>query len=58
MTSHTLKHASISSVGDGKDVRWNLMTLLAFVQLYDFLSVDRVEFVRVYNNTEKSRICL
>lgn len=34
------------------------MSLLAFVHFNNFLRIDGKVFVGVYNNTEKTRICL
>jgi len=54
----TQKHATISSISDRVDMRWDFMTLLALVQFNDLLSVDWQTLVRIYNNAEQSGIGL
>jgi hypothetical protein len=53
-----LKHGPVGRVGDGKDVRWYFMPLLALIQVYDLLRVDGQTFVGVHHYAEKSRVCL
>lgn len=57
-TNFTLQHGSIGGVGDGKDMRWNLMTLDSLVSLHDFFSVDGKFLVRINDDTEEPWICL
>jgi len=57
-TMLTKEHATICSVGDGEDMRWNFMTLLAFVQFDHFFSVDWQALVRVDDHTEQPRVRL
>ena len=54
----TQKHATISSIGNGVDMRRNFMTLLPLVQFDNFIRVDRQTLVRVNDDAEQSRVGL
>ena len=44
----------VGNVGNGEDVRRNLMTLLSFVNLNDLLRVDGKSLVGVNHHAEQS----
>ena len=48
----------VSGVCDGEDMRWHLVTLLAFVEFNDLLRVDWKSLVGVDHHTEQTGICL
>ena len=54
----TLQHAPVGRVGDGIDVGWHLVPLLALVHLNDLLRVDRQLLVGVHHHTEEARVRL
>ena len=54
----THEHATISSVGNGVDVRWYFVTFLSLVQFHYLLRVDRQTLVRVDNDAEQPGIGL
>jgi len=58
IATSTLKHGPVGRVGDGEDVRWYFVPLLALVQVDDLLRVDGQTFVGVHHYAEKSRVCL
>lgn len=58
MQQLTLQHVAVSTITDGKDMRWKFSTSLAFVQLDDTGSVDRVSLVGIDSDTEKAGVGL
>ena len=48
----------VGSVGDGEDVRWDLMSLLALVDLDDLLRVDGKTDVRIHDDAEEAGVSL
>lgn len=54
----TLKHGSVCSVGDGENMRRNLMTFDALISLHNLFGVDWKFFVGIDDDTEKSWVCL
>lgn len=53
-----VEHIMISSVSDGVNMRRHFIALLILVVLDDFIGVNWNLFVRIYSNTEKTRVCL
>ena len=54
----TLQHAPVGRVGDGVDVGWHLVPLLALVHLNDLLWVDGQLLVGVHHHAEEARVRL
>lgn len=54
----TLQHGAVGRVGDGEDVRWHLMALLALVEVHDLLGVDGQALVGVDHHAEQTRVGL
>lgn len=53
---HTLQHVRVSTVGDGEDVGWYLITPFALVDLDHTVGVDGVSLVGVDGNAEEARV--
>lgn len=50
----TGQHVRVCTITDGEDVRWDFCSSFSFVQIDDSRCVDRVSFVRIDGDTEKS----
>ena len=58
MTSLACSILPVGGIGDGEDVRRDLVALLAFVDLDDLLRVDGKADVRVHDHAEEARVGL
>ena len=48
----------VRDVGDSKDMRRNLVSLLSLINFYDLFSINRQSLVWINNNAEEPRVCL